>query len=131
MTYAQPLPSYNVNPIKSKLESLVKSHDYTEEDPQTILVDCIVADTHLFSDEEKCSIVCKKLGLECAASFQECEEKIDSLAEQITAQAGMPGKFVFIDDGQDLCLVYAFERPNIQNTVAKMVKKVRDTRKSR
>ncbi len=117
---------FNVDQIKSKLETLLQSADIDpEKSEQAIVIECLVPDFKELSDEAACEAICSKLGIDCAEyqGIKDVMMAADAMAEEITEAIQMPGCFLFMDTDDKFCLVYMFETVDAVDN-AKAVKQI-------
>ena len=103
-------PSLPYDPIELR-ESILKllpNLDLDNEDIQMIFVDCPLLDIAHQSDDEKCLAISEFLDIECA-DLESCMHELDAVAEFLSAELALPGEVCFVEQGDDICLVYAFE----------------------
>jgi hypothetical protein len=86
----------------------------TDDDFQTIIVECIASGVLEMDEQEASKVVSQKLGFEGPLTLGEVEDRADSLANELDVSLGLPGDLVFlITDEGDFCLTYNFNRNDI------------------
>jgi hypothetical protein len=107
---------YDSEELRQKTLDLVKGHQAdADEDTQVVVVDCLVSEISEMSEQELATALAKKLEIEEDLSHEftdyglsEVEELADAIAEDLTALAGLPGEFVFVDHGDNFCLLFCY-----------------------
>ena len=106
---------YDTQVLKQRILELLRSHNMnTDDDFQTIVIECITPGVLEMDEQEASKSVAQKLGFEGPLTLGEVEDRADSLASELDVSLGLPGDLVFlITDEGDFCLTYNFNRKDI------------------
>jgi len=106
---------YDTQVLKQRILELLRSHNMnTDDDFQTIIIECIASGVLEMDEQEASKVVSQKLGFEGPLTLGEVEDRADSLANELDVSLGLPGDLVFlITDEGDFCLTYNFNRNDI------------------
>lgn len=100
---------YSVPDLIEKIKTVVKSHTLSADEQQAVPVECLVADAAEMKDEEVAALLSERLGV-AAGTLSDVQIALDEMGVALIAATGLPGELVFMDYGDDYCLVYAFSR---------------------
>ena len=107
---------YDTDALTAKTLSLAKSHDMSDDELQTIVVDCIISGVDSYkSGDELAKVIAAKLGMEALAQLEtlsmgEVDAAADIMSEALTSSTGLPGDFYFMEQDNDYCLIFAYDR---------------------
>ena len=112
---------YDTQALKGKVLSAVKTHKISDNDLQTVIIDCIVQGVNHMADSDAATAIAKKLGFDDMITdnitLDQVEERADMLAQQLDISFGLPGDTIFLNmpsptdsRSNDYCLTFNFER---------------------
>ena len=119
---------YDTQVLKERILDLLRSHNMnTDDDFQTIVIECISSGINEMDEIEASKAIAEKLGFEGKLTLQEVEDRADSLANEVDVSLGLPGDLVFlITDEGDFCLTYNFNRSDIMDLGIELEKNEED-----
>lgn len=113
---------YEIVSLVDKVKEQLKSHNFTDEELQYIVIDYVVSNFE-GTPEDFIKKACEKLEIECnAVTLDDLSTSLLGMEESLTKalnDADLPGELVFIsDDAGNFMLVHAFEKEDVEKTKA-------------